>query len=536
MSKGTTRIVGGCVAGSDPRTVEAGAEMLRAGGNAADAAVAAALAACVVEFSLVSIGGAGIATVQPAPGDPAGDQPICYDFFCATPGKGDPKPDPASIDLSPVTIDFGVQKQTFYCGPASIGLPGVVAGMGRISRKHGRLPWKELLQPAIALANSSIRVSEIMWPIVLTVEPVLRLGPEARRIFAPTERFANDGWRQSDLAGTLERLAEAGPDDFYSGDVARAILADLPGRGCLINEQDLATYEVLELKPNRVQYRDAVVSLPPGPSWGGRLIRFALELLESVDLSAERHPRSPLHAIALAEAMRFSDRARRENSADLDRLGEMSVIQDGRARLNAALHAKHAGAAEESLPGGMPCTTQVSAVDSDGLAVSTTISTGVGSGTVAKGTGILFNNMMGETDLNPDGFHTRPAGARMSTMMAPSLANRADGSRMVLGSAGSNRIRSAITQALGNWLDFNLPVDACVNNPRLHFENDVMQIEAPEPGLLEDLAARGYEIVPWPKTNLFFGGVNAVRIEADGRLSGAGDRRREGACQVVPAG
>jgi gamma-glutamyltranspeptidase/glutathione hydrolase len=535
FDSGDRTINGGCVATTDPRSALAGAEIFQRGGNAADAAVASAFAACVAEFSLVSIGGAGIATVRPPARERAAGarDAISYDFFSVAPGLGRPAPDPHDLELLPVTIDFGVAKQTFHCGSASAAVPGLVAGLGHIWKKHGRLPWAELLQPAVRLAKAPLTLSGELWEVARIVASVFEVSPETRAVFLPDGRFDNiRGWVQADLATTLERLAEAGADDFYRGDIARQFAQDQKERGGLITPEDLSSYQVLELEPRKVRYRDAVVALPPGPSWGGRLIAYALALLADVDLAAAGR-RTPDYMASLAEVMRAADRARREHSRDLDALADPEVIEHGRAQVRAALRRNEAISPVDSLPGGMPCTSQISAVDPEGMAVAITISTGVGSGTMVRGTGILLNNMLGEQDLNPDGFHKRPPGARMSTMMSPCIVERPNGGHMALGSAGSNRIRSAVLQAVSNWVDFGLSPHECVNNPRMHFENDILQVEEPEVGLTEQLIARGYEVIPWPKINLYFGGANAARLTSDGTLSGSGDRRRQGACELV---
>lgn len=558
----------GAIAACDPRTAEAGAEMLRRGGNAADAAVAANFAAGVVEFSLTGIGGSGIATLHlpPAPeaGAPARD--VAYDFFSTMPGLGaDPRRhlDPARIDFRPVAIDFGSAVQTVMAGLASVAVPGLVAGLGHIHARHGRLPWADVLEPAIRLAREPLFLSPIMQEVAEMIEPLVLLSGESRRIFSPRGRFVQDpeGIVQPELAATLERLAADGAAAFYRGAIADRIVADGAEHGGLITAEDLATYEVLELEPWRVAYGDRVVLLPPGPSWGGRLIAFTLALLNVAPLAATTF-RSLDHAVLLAEAMCWTQRRRRETHPDLDRLADPDLL-DATRRLFLETATERARLARTAPPlaSGPPNTSHISVVDADGMAVAITSSTGFGSGMAIRGLGVLANNMLGEPDLNPLGYHALAPGARMSTMMAPCIVERGGEVDLVLGSAGANRLRSAIVQTIIHHVDFGCDVNEAVNLPRLHFEDDLLHVEASDdPDLVAALGAAGYDVKAWPSKSLFFGGCNAVSRgvgappaaaasgrassgehrgiaghdpNAPGELRAAGDRRREGAAIIV---
>jgi len=517
----------GCVTSCDPRTAEAGAAMLRAGGTAVDAIVAAAAMASVVEYSLVSLGSGGIAMVLPEPGA----TPRVLDFFVQTPGLGgSPKPLPGQPGLREVFIDFGTEKQPFHIGSCSVAVPGVVAGLYELHQRDGKLPWADVLAPAIAMAAQPIQVSRFMWQnIVRMVYPILTDTAESAGIFGRKPHDAPDGVatvHQPDLAHSLELIANQGPSVFYRGEIAEKLLAQQRAGGGLITQQDLESYAPIPLQPRKLTYRDATVYLPPGPSWGGRLIAFTLELLDAV--SADGGSRSAQQMRALAEAMAMTDRERANCGEDLDQLNDRKRVDRCRRELRMRC-ADEAHTPATMSPHGSPHTTHISAMDANGMAAGLTFSTGVGSGIVIPGTGIILNNMLGESDLSPAGFHSRPAGQRFSTMMTPCIVTWPNGDVAMLGSAGSNRIRSAIVQTIVRLVDDRLELDHAVNAPRLHHERGKLHLEStPKDG--DDVAiakALGYNVVAWPEPSIYFGGLNAV-MKKNGQIVGAADRRREG--------
>jgi gamma-glutamyltranspeptidase/glutathione hydrolase len=179
-------------------------------------------------------------------------------------------------------------------------------------------------------------------------------------------------------------------------------------------------------------------------------------------------------------------------------------------------------------------TTHISAVDAAGNIAALSISNGEGCGYILPDSGIMLNNMLGEEDLSPLGFHVWPEGCRMSSMMAPTVAYLDDGRIAALGSGGSNRIRTAILQVLVNLIDFALPVDRAVAAPRLHIENDIANLEdGLSPAAAQAASALAAQTIQWPPHNLFFGGVHTVTREPHGQCAGAGDPRRGGAAVIL---
>ncbi|MDX6664702.1 MAG: gamma-glutamyltranspeptidase / glutathione hydrolase, partial [Solirubrobacteraceae bacterium] len=288
------------------------------------------------------------------------------------------------------------------------------------------------------------------------------------------------------------------------GDIAAAIVAFLGERGGVLTAADLAGYAAIERDPVRASYRGREVLTNPPPNAGGVLIALALSLLDRM-----ASPPVIEDVVAVMEAVQA------ERTPD---------FVEGLAA---------PGFGDRFLASRLGSTTHISVVDADGLACSVTCTNGEGCGLVVPGTGIHVNNIMGEEDLSPLGFHTAPAGRRMPSMMAPAAVLGATGElELVLGSAGSNRIRSAILQTIIGVVDHGLAADVAVTAPRVHFEAGTVYAEPGVP--LDGLRAAGRPVVAFGDRNLFFGGVQAVeRAGATGALRGAGDPRRGGAVAVA---
>ena len=522
----------GAIAAGDPQTAAAGAAILKIGGNAVDAAVAAAFASFIAEASIVNIGGGGIAMVV----DSHSDLQLVYDFFSTMPSG---KMSPAS-DFHEVIIDFGAEKQPFHIGRASVAVPGVVAGLCAMAVEHGTLPLSTLLEPAIKLARDGALLSPGQAYVYGILQPIFQDTPQLADLYLPEGRPLRIGERFvfADLAHTLERLGSDGPDLFYTGDVAQAILADQETNGGLLTHRDLTGYEVRRLSPLTIDYREFTILLPPPSSSGGVLIAFALKLLATAQVNELIH-NSAEHLRLLAEVMRLTNVARRDWDSHKD-LGEDRVdwflseahVEIYRRRLNAILSGETAPAEPQFAPGPND-TTHISVVDQNGLLVSVTTSAGENAGFVVGDTGVCLNNMLGEEDLHPHGFHQLPPGQRLSTMMTPVIVVRDGEPVLAVGSGGSNRIRSAILQVLSNLLDFDLSLSEAVNTDRVHFEAGTLQVEGGvDAEVVADLRTMGYRVNHWHGTSMFFGGAHAVKLQG-AELTPAGDLRRGGSPEIV---
>jgi gamma-glutamyltranspeptidase / glutathione hydrolase len=485
------------VAAGHPVTAEAGARVLREGGNAVDAAVGAALASWTAEPLLTGPGAGGYLLVAGA-----GERPTLLDFFVEAPGRdADQGSAGLRAALVPVDVFFGDVGQRFHVGAASCGVPGVPAGLAAALERWGTVPAAELAAPAAAQARAGVPVSAAQAYVFEILEGIVASTPEARAAFAPSGRALREGERfaSAELAETIERFGAEGAAPFYEGDLAGAVVDWVGARGGQLSLADLRAYAAIPREPVRARYRGRDVLTNPPPSAGGTLLAMALARLDA------RGPGPP-------------------------RLGDVvAVMEEAQAQRTPAFVAglTEPGFAERFLAAHLGSTTHISVVDADGLACSMTCTNGEGSGMVVPGTGIHVNNVMGEEDLSPLGFFTAPPGRRMPSMMAPTVVLGPEGEvELVLGSAGSNRIRSAILQVVVGVVDHGLRAREAVLAPRVHFEEGVVYAEPGVP--LDELGGR--EVVVFAARNLFFGGAQAVeRDRRTGALSGAGDPRRGGA-------
>ena len=527
----------GVIAAGDKETAAAGAEMLRRGGNAVDAAVAAAFASFIAEAGVVHLGGSGIAQLY----DARTGLSRVYDFFSVMPGLGGARPDP--LDFEAVVIDFGAATQRFYLGRGSVAVPGNVAGLCRLAADYGRLPLADLLEPAIRLARDGVALAPFQADTCALLAPLYTHTDGIRRVFAPAGHVIRPGERLHipDLAETLTALARAGAEYARSGPLARALLADQAARGGLLTAADLEQYEVLRPTPIRLLYRDHEVLLPPLCSAGGVLTGFTLRLLSAFDVAAHRHG-SADHLQLLVEVMAATTRARAQWDEWIEtlpgdeataRLLDERLVARYRAEVRAAL-ADRSPSPTAAEPPGPSNTSHLSVMDAAGLAVGLTTTAGESAGYVVGGTGYIPNNMLGEEDLHPQGFHVRPPGRRIPTMMTPAIILHNGRPRLVVGSGGSARIRSAILQTLSNLLDYRLPLDAAVNLARVHLDGDVLQCEAGyDPRAVDTLEEMGYRVNRWAARSIYFGGAHSVARGDDGALWAAGDDRRGGATAGV---
>jgi gamma-glutamyltranspeptidase / glutathione hydrolase len=301
--------------------------------------------------------------------------------------------------------------------------------------------------------------------------------------------------------------------------------------GGSLTRRDLAEYRVIWRRPIRTTFeRDLFVSNPP-PSSGGVLIGYALVLLDRLGVSGP--PGSAESIRSLVEVMREAARARQGSFVgDLHRGGLARRLSSDET-IRAALKRIESGAPSGHEQAGAPGTTHISVVDERGNAASLTASTGAGSGVIVPGTGIHLNNMLGEYDLNPAGAAAQP-GKRLTSMMAPSIVLRDSSPRLVVGSAGSIRLRGAILQLVVNVVRHGMPVEEAISAPRVHVDDGHVHCEggADQPEL-DRLERLGYELIRWRRRNLFFGGAAAVDVRDDGSLHAAGDPRRGGHGIVV---
>jgi gamma-glutamyltranspeptidase/glutathione hydrolase len=514
----------GVAASGSAEVTQTAVDILEAGGNAFDAALAALCTAAIAEPLLASLGGGGFLLALPG-----GSKPVVYDFFCQTPRHRRPA---AETDFYPILANFGAAEQEFHIGLGSTAVPGVVAGIFEAHRELGRLPVAEIMAPAIGLARDGILVDAFHHYVIRILKPIMTATPEAFALFESPgspghliragERLCNPA-----AAAALEALAAEGPDLFYRGEWAQRLAADCRDSGGHVTADDLAAYRVERRDPVVFRYRGARVAINPPPSPGGCLVAFALGVMSDWRRDGAAWG-GPDHMMNLLRGMRAASVARHVFSMEgglddttMGRLLDPATIREWQRSLE--LHSLFSRG-----------TTHISVADAEGNIASLTASNGEGCAYVLPGTGIMLNNMLGEEDLNPGGFNRWHEGVRLASMMSPTVVETADGTRCALGSGGSNRIRSAITQVLANLLDFGMRPEQAVTAPRIHLEGEKLSYEPGfSPAALDALCAAVPQHHGWPETNLFFGGVHTVSVTADGRFDGAGDPRRGGVARVA---
>jgi gamma-glutamyltranspeptidase/glutathione hydrolase len=517
----------GAIAAGHRLTAEAGAEILEEGGNAVDACLAAAFASWVSESTLTGPAAGGFLLVHRA----RDRSDRLLDCFVALPGKGSSEPPEPHMESIDVNFD-GSTSQVYLIGEGSCAVPGTVAGLEAAYERYGSLPWSRLFEPAVALAREGVELTPQQAYLHAILDLILRHSPEGRAIYGEHERITVGGRVvMRDLASTLELLAERGARELYEGELGRELVRFLGENGGLITQADLEDYRVIWRRPIRVSYEGRQFVSNPPPSSGGVLIGYGLSLLDRLGAGGE--PGSAEALEPLVEVMREQSRARVGSFAgDLYRGGLAGKLYS-EENVEAALERISRGEESARESAGAPGTTHISVVDGLGNAASFTASTGAGSGVIVPGTGIHMNNMLGEYDLNPPGRRMQP-GTRLTSMMAPSIALDDEGPRLVVGSAGSIRLRAAILQIVVNVVHHGMPVEEAIAAPRVHYDDGRVHCEGGhDRAQLDRLEELGYDLIRWRERNLYFGGAAAVERRDDGSLAAAGDPRRGGHGIVV---
>ncbi len=465
----------GLVATGDRHTSEAAVEVLRAGGNAFDAAVAAGFAGAVAEPCLTSLAGGGFLLARTAAGEE-----VLFDFFVAAPGLG-PEGVPDPRDLVSVPIEFPNAIQTFHVGPASVGTPGALAGYQYVHERLGRLDLDRVVAPAVRLAEAGFEVDGLFEQLIVLLGALLGRTDEGRALFFDGDRRLCAGDRFSNPAlGAVLRDVGCGRRRSLDADQLGAVTA-----------ADLAAYRVIEREPLRIRYRQAEILTNPPPSLGGPLVAHGLGHLYSV---APGPRDDPAWAVAVADAL--------------------VSLSARRAELGA---------------GSSRGTTHVAVVDAEGNVASMTTSNGSGSGEFAPGTGVQLNNVMGEDDLQPAGLGTAAPGSRIGSMMSPTVVVGADGRVAALGSGGSERIRSTITQLVVDLVDHGMSLADAVAAPRMHWDDRQLQVEPGFPPAVIDALAARWDLNLWAARDLYFGGAHGVAAPDEA----VGDARRGGSGMVA---
>ena len=529
----------GMVVSTDRVASEVGAEILRRNGNAVDVAVAMHFALAVVNPEAGNIGGGGFMVVRMADGTAA-----ALDFREAAPLK-------ATRDMY-LTADGSVSDSLSLVGHLASGVPGSVAGMWEAHRRFGRLPWAELVQPAINLAEGIV-VHERLAGSLRRNKDIVNHFPETQRIFAPGGRqlLVGDRLVQADLAATFRRIQQSGADGFYRGRTAELIEQEMQRGHGLITREDLAAYKAVWRDPVRFTYRgNTVISMPP-PSSGGATMAEMLKILEGYDVRGAGFL-SPRYVHLFTEAARRAYADRNAYLADPDFVPQPTARMLSTAYVaqrRATIRADRATPSAEVAPGlGPPPaeggnTTHYSIVDGLGnaVAVTTTLNSLYGSGVTVTGAGFLLNNEMDDFTSKPGvanqfGLVQGAANAiaprkRMLSAMAPTIVLDARGRlRAVTGTPGGSTIITSIAQMVSNIVDFDMDVATAELAPRLHHQHlpDTLRFEhrGLEDSTVARLRAMGHIVA---EREGYQGDVQTIIVLPTGYVTGASDPRRGGA-------
>ncbi len=505
------------IAAASPFTTAAGARIARQGGNAVDIAAAAALAATVSEILMCSLGGSAFLMVR-LPGKSA----ELIDGADLLPRKprgavGD------SAAWRTVHLPYG-DGIDVVVGHAAVAVPGMLAAVDLAWRRHGRLPWSEIVAPALELARTTLPVGPTLaqW-LAIAGHRILFHQEASRRCFFPDgERLLeeDDLFQVPHLDQTWDCLAREGARAFYKGDLAAAFAKEMEQQGGVVTRDDLASYHAEVRRPLVLSSRGFELAVNPPPAVGGTAVGVLIRLLDMgwrPDVSPAEH--ALLHA--QAQSCLLNIRHNRLCQSHFDEKMAQNLLDAETVRHH--LEALHS-----------PNTTHLSVVTDDGAMVAVTMSMGYGSGVLISDTGVACNNSLGEPELNPQGYHAGAPGSRLISNMAPTIAWHQDGRCLALGSPGASRITTSIAQTWARYVLEGMTLEEAVKAPRLHIESlrDTLRAQC-EPGIETSLLAPQFVVRPFARPDMYFGAIKLAALEQGGGLHAVADERRHGSVEIV---
>lgn len=479
----------GVIASGSKLNSEAGAAMLKQGGNAFDACLAAAFASFVTEPMLISAAGGGMGILQ------SKGRARCIDMGTNYPGLE------RTTKEKPIKsiVNFGEEKQVFCLGYPSIGVGGVLQGLMYIFEKYATLPMHKIVEPAKKYAGKGIKLTKMQAYINYILRDMCTYTPKAREIFMRNKALLGEGETiyNREFARFLEELGKDREKamEGYNKQSAETV----KGKPCSLGKRDMEEYKVKERDALKISYHGHDICTATPPSSGGVLLGHSLKQLSKIPRKGISH-NDTAHIEAIVKAMRSAD------AQQTGKFFQQLICESGFG---------------DSFLGN---TTHMGVIDEEENVLGITASNGQGAGIMVGNTGIMYNNFLGEDDLMKHAEIYKP-GHRMTTMVSPTLITKKGKVRAVLGTGGSKRIRSAMLQAIVNFLDFDLPPQQAVNEARVHYDDTgVLQLEA---GIKKEVAyqlEKKFKIHRWKIKNLYFGGVHMATPHG----GGGGDQRREG--------
>ncbi len=524
-----------------PEAVEAGTEVLAQGGSAVDAVLACAFTQGVVDPLMCGIGGLGSMQVF----DPATGTHTILDGLSTCPAAATSEMWEGIFERECADgYGYVLQGAVNELGHKAVTTPGILRVFEAAHARFGRLDWSRLFQPAIGFAEDG-------WMIRPHVAAMFTMNEAAsgRRSYADKLSYTADGSRlymrdgapkrvgdpvrNPELAATLRELADHGAESFFTGGIARRIIADMTAHGGLLSAADLAGFRIREHKPLEITYRGRRIAVPPPPA-GGVVIIEMLHILERFDLVALGH-NSPEYIRVIAEAMKIAGRDKESHIGDPDFVPPPldMLLSDTYADACAALIASGEKTALPRVGGDAKHTTTISCVDAKGQVVSLTHTLGTPSGVMPPGMGFMLNGAMNWYDPRPGRAGSIASGKRRFSSMSPTIVLEGNTPVATLGAPGGAWIGVAILQVLLNLLDWGMTMQEAVQAPRFSATTDAIDISNRIPrGVQRVVEAMGYEVKRSPMS-FPFAAPHGITTW-DGSLQGGADPQRDGYVGMIP--
>ena len=531
------------IVASQPIAVEEGAKVLMAGGNAIDAAVTAAFVQCIVDPHSCGIGGYTLANMHLA----GQSGSIGID----APALAGSKTSPAMwedklIRPNPDGWGYFLQGKVNDAGYTSICIPGWVKGTAAILERYGTISWADAIAPAIRVATEGWVVSEFRanawkrvaaYPEACSLRDYITMHAEASRIYLRPDGDTYDRGeiiRNPDYASTLQHLAQYGPEDFYTGDLAARMSADLAANGSYVTAADLAEYTLREDMSVTGTYRDYTITSAASPHGGPTLIAI-LNILEGFDLASMGH-NSPdfIYTVGMAMKAAFADRNPHMADPLFTDVPEQWMMSKPRADYWRERIKANEQIEVSFTPVGTPDTTQVTVVDDQGNCVSLTHSLGASSGVITPGMGFMYNNSM--INFHPVSGYSNSIAPRKSrtTGMAPTIVYKGDKPVLVLGAPGATRIITSVLQVIINILDFGMNATEATHAARIDCQVGPIRAHMRIPEYVLDEVRKRHPAVQIPQSHGGFGLVHAITIDpTTGKLAGGADSGADGMALIV---
>ena len=496
------------VATSSQLAADAAREVAAAGGNAVDCALAAALLTMNTEPGVCALAGSAFITIWQD-----GAEPVTIDGNVAVPGKG-LAPEQRRLGAVEVSMDYGGGVSTLI-GCGSVSVPGSLAAIEHAWKRYGAASWPAIFAPSIRATRDGFPLSRAChYYLTYSGDCIFGRSDDGHGALHHSNGDLRDAGSPivvPHLSDTLEAISRDGAALFYEGELAAKMADHCRNGDGMLTREDLASYRAVERQPLLLELGNWRIASNPSPAVGGTVL--AAMLLACRDLPDGRWTRGALQQ--LIETQRACLNYRKQYLDLADDVGEeasrlLAIARDGQ-RLNRRTSAS---------------TVHTSVVDSSGTGCSITASSGYGSGEMPAGTGLWLNNCLGETELNRRGLDAGPAGVRLPSNMAPSVA-RGDGAVLAAGSPGADRITTALQQFFINHLSFGMSLDDAIAHPRVHVDTSGEQDRLmAEPGL--DLPVTDLPVKLFSERVMYFGGVAAAVFDKTAGLRVAADPRREG--------